>query len=77
MRSRASAAGMSPLACPAADSISGTATMCAGVPFTSVATASPSGGEESSMKPPATRVPSPAAKPLTRSASALKAATPA
>ena len=77
MRSRASAAGMSPLACPAADSISGTATMCAGVPFTRVATASRSGGGESSMKPPATRVPSPAAKPPTRSASALKAATPA
>ena len=77
MRSRASAAGMSPLACPAADSISGTATRFAGVPFTSAATASRSGGAESSMKPPATRVPSPAARSPTRSASASKAATPA
>ena len=49
---------MSPLACPAADSISGTATMFAGGAVTSAATASRSGGGDSSMKPPATRVPS-------------------
>ncbi len=68
---------MSPLACPAADSISGTATMAAGWPFTSELTASRSAGADSSMKPPATRVPSAAASWPTRLASAAKASTPA
>ncbi len=52
--SRASAAGMSPLACPADTSISGTAAKRRTPRSTSSVTASPSGGGDSSMKPPAT-----------------------
>src|SRR5659263_421065 len=73
--SRASAAGMSPLACPAATSTSGTSASYRSPAATSWDTASVNGGRDSSMNPPPTG--RPPARKRTRSTRAMNSATPA